>query len=77
MAERPDYRSFVDSFDPSVITDSFSGDLDTGINACVECVDRHLGSERLALRWAGAAGDRGTLSTCRTSWTAFRESITV
>lgn len=32
------------------------GDLATGLNACVECCDRHAGADRLALRWVAADG---------------------
>ncbi len=46
MTTVPDYRDFYDSFDPSMVTDSFAGDLGSGINACVECCDRHVGEGR-------------------------------
>ncbi|MFC0339870.1 acyl-CoA synthetase [Paracoccus niistensis] len=32
------------------------GDLASGLNACVECCDRHAGANRLALRWVAADG---------------------
>ena len=58
MSLVPDYRPFYEAFDPSTLTDEFSGDFVAGINGCVECCDRHVGDERVALKWAGAAGDR-------------------
>lgn len=32
------------------------GDLASGLNACVECCDRHAGGNRTALRWVAADG---------------------
>ncbi|MFH7416667.1 AMP-binding protein, partial [Pseudomonas syringae pv. tagetis] len=32
------------------------GDLATGLNACVECCDRHADANRTALRWVAADG---------------------
>jgi acetyl-CoA synthetase len=58
MRHVPDHRTFYESFDPLTLTDGFSGNLLTGINGCVECCDRHVGKERVALIWANAAGDR-------------------
>lgn len=54
----PEYHEFYDGFDPSTSMDEFAGDFATGINACVECCDRHVGDGRVALKWANAAGDR-------------------
>jgi len=54
----PDHRTFYESFDPSMLTDEFWGDFIAGTNACVECVDRHVGTDRIALIWANAAGER-------------------
>lgn len=62
MTDQPDYHSFHAGFDPAMITDSFAGDLVSGINACVECVDRHAGSGRVAVNWAGASGERVDLT---------------
>jgi len=44
MSDVPEYREFDESFEPSTLTDPFQGDFDTGINACVECCDRHVGA---------------------------------
>lgn len=56
MTDVPDYRAFYDAFDPSMLTDGFDGDFSTGINACVECCDRHVGEGRVALQWLDASG---------------------
>ena len=59
---RTDYRSFHAGFDPAMLTAELAGDLDAGINACVECCDRHAGEQRIALMWAGASGERSTFT---------------
>ena len=58
--ERPAYQAFYDGFAPATLTDALDGDLATGINACIECCDRHAGGDRIALQWANASGDRAT-----------------
>ncbi len=60
--DRPDYRAFYEQFDPSTLTDDLEGDLTNGLNACVECCDRHAGADRVALQWANASGDRATFT---------------
>ncbi len=62
MDERPDYRVFYDTFDPATFTEAYAGSLASGINACVECCDRHTGENRTALLWQNAAGERRDLS---------------
>jgi len=59
---RPDYRTFSDGFGPSALVDELDGDLVTGVNACVECCDRHVGDHRVALRWADASGARAAFT---------------
>ena len=58
MSDLPDYQAFYDSFDATTLSGAMSGDLGTGINACVECCDRHVGDSRIALNWASASGER-------------------
>jgi len=48
-AQEPDYAKFYADFDVDNIAAMFSGDLETGINACVECCDRHALPGRIAL----------------------------
>lgn len=53
---KPDYSDAVDGFSLATLEAGLSGDLGRGINACVECCDRHTGKSRLALRCIGADG---------------------
>lgn len=50
------YQRAVDDFTLPDWEGRLHGDLQNGINACVECCDRHCGSDRLALRWISADG---------------------
>ena len=52
---RMDYDKFVDGFKAERIATKLSGDLDAGLNACVECCDRHSPSN-VALFWQGSDG---------------------
>ena len=59
---RPAYQDAVARFSIRDAMAGLRGDLETGLNACVECCDRHTGTGRVALRcarWHGA-----NLSTC-------------
>ena len=58
MTKRPDYSTFYDSFDVDTLSDALHGDLATAMNACVECCDRHVGQNKLALTWKGLTGER-------------------
>ncbi len=60
MPDQPDYRAFYDSFDVNTLSESLHGDLATAVNACVECCDRHVGENRVALNWESASGDSGS-----------------
>ncbi|MFA7503355.1 MAG: AMP-binding protein [Burkholderiaceae bacterium] len=46
----PGYHDVHAGFDIEAAYAEFSGDLRKGINVCVECCDRHVGAQRLALR---------------------------
>jgi len=52
----PDYSSFAAAFRLEDITCLLSGDLETGLNVCVECCDRWAGTDSIALYWEGADG---------------------
>ena len=56
-ANVPDYDAFVAGFRPEDVAALLSGDLATGLNLCVECCDRHVEGDRVALYWEGAEGD--------------------
>ncbi|ALN75531.1 acyl-CoA synthetase [Aureimonas sp. AU20] len=49
-AMRPTYDGAVSGFRLEVAEAALQGDLEGGINACVECCDRHVGADRVALR---------------------------
>jgi acetyl-CoA synthetase len=57
---RPSYLEFYREFRPDLVAGTLSGSLDTGINACVECCDRHAASGRLALEWESQEGRRAS-----------------
>ncbi|MDA0230150.1 MAG: AMP-binding protein [Proteobacteria bacterium] len=57
-----DYSSFAAAFKLEDITDLLSGDLETGLNVCVECCDRWAESDSIALYWEGADGSSSTHS---------------
>lgn len=55
-----DYFTAARDFDyASAISNTLVGDLDA-LNACVECCDRHAETDRIALIWEGAKGERAT-----------------
>ena len=47
---RPGYHDAVARFSIDEAMTMLRGDLQTGLNACVECCDRHTGANRVALR---------------------------
>ena len=56
-AEIPDYESFVADFDVAEVATHFTGDIETGMNVCVEACDRWAADpDRVALYWEGADG---------------------
>ena len=54
-----DYSAALAGFSLSRARALLQGDLDRGLNACVECCDRHTGP---ALHWEATDGTRGTLN---------------
>lgn len=48
---RPGYHDAVARFSIGDAMAMLRGDLETGLNACVECCDRHAGTGRVALRY--------------------------
>ncbi|MFC3570320.1 acyl-CoA synthetase [Paracoccus sp. TOH] len=51
---RPGYDQAVAQFRIEDAIAGLRGDLETGLNACVECCDRHCGADRVALRCLSA-----------------------
>ncbi|SDE47506.1 acetyl-CoA synthetase [Salipiger thiooxidans] len=59
---RPSYAEAVKLFRIENAIAGLQGDIATGLNACVECCDRHCGEDRIALRWIAADGRFETYS---------------
>ncbi len=53
-----DYAAAHAAFDLRALAGCFDGDFTTGINACVECCDRHAASGGVALDWESKDGRR-------------------
>ncbi|MBW1845175.1 MAG: AMP-binding protein [Deltaproteobacteria bacterium] len=56
MESSSDYAAFRSAFRIEDLAAQLSGDLQTGINACYECCDRHTASGKVALYWEGKDG---------------------
>ena len=56
IAARPDWAEAQRRFSIEAEEAGLAGDLRAGLNACVECCDRHCGENRLALRCVSATG---------------------
>ncbi|MEN5364148.1 AMP-binding protein [Brevundimonas intermedia] len=56
-----DYRHAHATFELRAISQRFAGDLEEGVNACVECCDRHPQAAP-ALHWENAEGVSGTMT---------------
>lgn len=52
----PAYEDFVAGFSSAAIEAELAGRLGRGLNACVECCDRHAHSGRVALHWEDKDG---------------------
>lgn len=62
--ETPRYDDYVAGFDYQALAARvLSGSLDGGLNACVECCDRHADDvAKVALHWENKDGDRATVT---------------
>ncbi len=52
----PAYADAVARFSIETAAQQLHGDLERGLNACVECCDRHASADAIALDWIDAAG---------------------
>jgi hypothetical protein len=52
----PTYGDFTAGFSAAAIEAQLTGSLDRGMNACVECCDRHAQPGRVALFWEDKDG---------------------
>ncbi|KQX18610.1 MULTISPECIES: AMP-binding protein [unclassified Sphingomonas] len=50
------YEDAVATFSLQRLAAELNGDLENGLNVCIECCDRHCGNDRVALRWVSADG---------------------
>lgn len=56
----PEYQEFVSDFSLENLAAAFSGDFARGINAAIECCDRHAQPGRVALHWEAQDGRSAT-----------------
>jgi acetyl-CoA synthetase len=59
---KPSYTQALQSFRLDKVAETFSGDFVKGINACVECCDRHVEEDAKALDWIALDGRHETCS---------------
>lgn len=60
--QNPLYAAFNAEFELAQITREFAGDFEQGMNAAIECCDRHCTPGHIALRWENQHGESATLS---------------
>ena len=58
----PEYSSFYDRFRLDDLESELTGSLSGGLNACVECCDRHASGDAVALHWLGVDGSSRELT---------------
>jgi len=58
----PEYREFLQQFHLENLAGEFSGDFARGINAAIECCDRHCAPGKVALHWEGHDGQSSVLT---------------
>ena len=63
----PAYADAVARFSIETAAAQLDGDLERGLNACVECCDRHAKADAIALDWIDAGGQhhRSPSRRCR------------
>ncbi|QDD63427.1 AMP-binding protein [Herbaspirillum seropedicae] len=54
---QPDYADVYAGFRIETLREQFQGDFETGINACVECCDRHVEGDNIALDFVSLHGE--------------------
>lgn len=55
--QQPDYPQAYAGFHIERVDEQFQGDFELGINACVECCDRHIDGDKAALDFISANGE--------------------
>jgi acetyl-CoA synthetase len=61
-AEPIAYHEAIAGFSREALAATLAGDLTEGLDACVECCDRHAAPGRVALRWRSHDGRHGELT---------------
>lgn len=61
-SEEADYAEIWENFSLDTLADCFDGDMERGINACIECCDRHVGSHKTALIFEDERGNKARYS---------------
>lgn len=56
LSTEASYVHALQNFDINEAGNRLHGDLEKGLNACVECCDRYVGENRIALRWVAEDG---------------------
>ncbi len=56
----PAYSDAYETFQIEHIEHLISGSLEGGINACIECCDRHIAPGKIALEWEDQSGQRAS-----------------
>ena len=59
-ADEASYEEAIAGFSRQALEAALAGDLARGLNACVECCDRHASPGRIALRWRSHDGREGS-----------------
>ena len=63
LSRVPDYHAEVAGFRLEALAATLAGSLEHGLNACIECCDRHADDpDRVALVWASQDGRDGTVT---------------
>jgi hypothetical protein len=53
------YEEAIAGFSRQSLEATLAGDLEHGVNACIECCNRHASPGRVALRWRSRDGRQG------------------
>ncbi len=70
--DHQDYAEAVAGFSLARVTGQFQGDFERGINACVECCDRHIDGDKVALDYIALDGRHQAYSFAQLSQAAAR-----
>ena len=62
MTDRQDYADAIAAFSVEDLAARLHGSLEHGLNACVECADRHVATGGIALQYESQDGRRASLT---------------